>query len=229
MHPNTHRLDLRLARLVKTDSLVPCQQATQRNFKTACQFSQQIMLKHPYTSDFHSLAEHLHAGLLEGDCNVISYVPQPYQLRLRGQRYKPDCYVAMQNGPRRVLELKPRGEFIDDKRIPLEHFFAEHGMTFEVVSNESVFDREIEARNWLEILKILHIATTYDTQAAEEMLLELFYQQNEHTVGDIVDSGDRERTYLSEIALFRLLHRGHLKAALSEKWLNYDTEVTLCR
>lgn len=228
MITNAQHYDPGLARLVTADTLVPCQQKTQPNFKTACDFRQQVMRKHPLLSDFHSLAEYLHAGLCEGDLAVIAYVPQPFQLRIRGKYYKPDCYVAMVNGLRRVLEIKPRGEFNDDKRIPLVHFFAQHNMVFEVISNESILERRIEAENWLTITKILNIAKTYDTIDEEDKLLQRFYQQPQCSLGDIVDSGERERTYRTEIALFRLLHHGHLQASLSQQWLDYDTVFSTC-
>lgn len=216
------------ARLITTNSLVPCQQPTRPNFKTACDFRQQVMCKHPFLSDFHSLAEHLYAGLNEGDHAVRSYVPQPFLLRLRGQYYQPDCYVVYQDGTRKVVELKPRGEFAEDKRGPLVAFFDEHGMVFEVISNEMVFARRIEAQNWLEIVRILQMAQSLDTRQAEEDLLGWFYQHEHATLGDIVDAGDRARTYLSEIALFRLLHRGQLTARLTKQGLDYDTRFSSC-
>lgn len=228
MITNTQQYDPGLARLVSSDTLVPCQQTTQPGFKTATNFSQQVMLKHPFLSDFHCLAEHLHAGLCEGDPEVVAYVPQPFQLRIRGQYYKPDCYKAMKSGQRLVLELKPRGEFSDDKRIPLEHFSLKYNMEFRVVSNESIFERRIEAENWLRITQVLNIAKTYDTTNEEGTLLKRFYQQPQCTLGSVVDTGDRERTYREEIALFRLLHRGQIQASLCQQVLDYDTVFSPC-
>lgn len=228
MLANKQRYDASLARLVTSDTLVACQQKTQPGFKTATNFSQQVMLKHPFLSDFHAPAEHLHAGLCEGDPNVIAYVPQPFRLRIRGKYYKPDCYKALTNGQRLILEIKPHGEFSDDKRIPLEHFCLQHNMIFEVISNESIFERRIEAENWLTITKILNIAKIYDTIDEEDTLLQRFYQQPQCSLGDIIDTGDRERTYREEIALFRLLHRGQIQASLCQQVLDYDTVFSTC-
>ena len=78
-----------LGRLVMADTLAPQQRKTSLAFKKACDFRAQQMLKHPTLSEFHSRAEHLHAGLLEGDPDVISYTPQPFLLRLHGKPYQP--------------------------------------------------------------------------------------------------------------------------------------------
>lgn len=217
-----------LARQVKSDTLVPCQQITASNFKTACDFRQQWMIKHPALSDFHSWAEHLYAGLLEGDPNVTSYIPQPYRLRIQQRRYTPDCYIVSDNQPRRVVDLKPKGEMADEKRIPLIHFFAQYSMQFEVVSNESVYERQIEAENWLEIVTILHQARDLSTTNAEQQVLESLYQKGGCFLGDLIDCGNREQTYLQEIGLFRLLHQGHLTAGLTTNHLDFDTEFSLC-
>jgi len=226
----THPLpfDPALARLVKTDTLTPCQQKTRPNFKTACDFRQKHMIKHPFLSDFHCWAEYLHAGLLEGDPTVTSYIPQPYLLRIRQTWYTPDNYVVRSSQPRQIEELKPKGEMPEDKQIPLTHYFAQQGFKFVVISNESVYERQIEAENWLEIVTILHQSKNFDTADAEEILLESLYKKNNScTLGDLIDPGDRERTYMQEIAMFRLLHQGHLIGTLSETALDYDTGISL--
>ncbi len=220
--------DPQLARQVKTDTLTPYQHNTRPNFKTAVDFRVQHMLKHPYLSEFHSRAEHLNAGLLEGDPTVRSYVPQPFRVWIGKRRYTADCYVAREQSPPEVWELKPRGEFPDEKRIPLEQFFAQHGMQFDVISNESVYEREIEAENWLEIVRNLHIARDLETTDAEQRVMEHLMTIDSGTLDDFIDPGDRERTYYAEIALFRLLHRGVLQANLVDRPLDFDTEVQLC-
>jgi len=220
--------DPSLARLVKGDSLEPHQQITAPKFKTACDFRQQYMIKHPFLSDFHSRAEYLYAGLLEGDKTIISYIPQPFRLRVRGRYYTPDNYVVSDSAPRLVIELKPGGIMREDQQVPLTHFIAQYGMRFEVISNESVYERKVEAENWLEIVRILHQARELTTTDAEQDVLETLYQRGPCTLRDIIDPGDRERTYLHEIALFRLMHRGHVAAELTDQPLDYSTGVSLC-
>lgn len=216
----------RIARQVTADTLEPHQQPTSLGFQTKCDFYQRRMLKHPFLSDFHSYAEYLHAGLLEGDADVVSYVPQPFQLMIRRKRYRPDCYFLHNVKGRRVRELRPRGEMREDEQVPLTHFLAQYGMHFEVISNESVFAREIEAENWLEIVRILHQARQFTTTNAEQQVLEKINAISPCTLGDVIDDGDRERTYLREIALFRLLHRGYLSADLTASLLDFDLEIS---
>lgn len=220
--------DPALARAVGADTLEPHQQPTPRRLKTAADFRLQWMQKHPHLSEFHSRAEHLHAGLLEGEPAVHAYVPQPFRLRLRGKPYTPDCYVAATDGPRRVIELKPEAAMPADQQAPLTHFFAQYGMLFEVIANEAVFAREIEADNWLVIVRVLHQARDFTATEAEYEVLEHLYATGPATVGDLLDPGDRERTYPREIALLRLLHRGQLTAELTERPLDYDTGVRRC-
>lgn len=216
------------AALIKADTLEPHQHPTSRGLKTAVDFRQQWMLKHPHLSEFHSRAEHLHAALLEGEPRVNAYVPQPFRLRIGRRLYTPDCYVASEGAPRRVVELKPGGVMRADLQMALTQFFAQHRLQFEVVSAEAVLARETEADNWVEIVRILHQARALGTEAAEATLLETLFAKGPCTLGDLIDAGDRERTYHDEIALLRLLHRGYVGGALAERKLDFDTGVWLC-
>ncbi|MBT3015962.1 MAG: hypothetical protein N0C84_22835 [Candidatus Thiodiazotropha taylori] len=226
MTEHTLPFDPRLARQVKAESLEPHQHPTSPAFMTACDFHRQHMIKHPFASDFHSYSELLHACLLEGDPTVISYVPQPYRLRVQKKRYTPDCHIVSEGEPQRVVELRPGGKMPEHEKLALVAFFQQFRTVFEVISNESVLEREMEALNWREIVQILHQARQFTTTDAEQQVLERLTQKGPCSLGDIIDDGDRERTYLLEIALFRLLHRGYLRAELHEAPLDYDTEVT---
>ena len=221
-------LNMQLARHVQAVSLEPHQQPTEKKFKTSTDFYQQYMIKHPFLSEFHSYFELLHAGLLEGDPTIISYVPQPYMLRVYKRRYKPDCYVLSDGEQRRVVELRPEGKKkAENEQLALVAFFAQYRMVFEIISNESIFERETEALNWLEIVRILHQARTFITTDAEHRVVEKLRVNGPCTLGDLIDAGDRERTYLLEIALFRLLHRGLIQADLSATALDYDLGLEL--
>jgi len=216
-----------LAKHVRQHNLIPQQQPTSIKLQRSCDFYQQYFIKHPYCSDFHSRAEFLQAGLHEGNPAVSAFVPQPFRLYVFGRSYTPDCYV-MEDGNRRVQELRPEAVFDEGKRMALEHFFALRGMQFEVVSNESIYDREIEAENWIDIVRTLYRARDWSTDAAELSVLDYFYAHGECTLGDIVDVGDREGTFASEVALFRLMHRGIIQADLFNKPLDYDTGLKQC-
>ena len=227
MNPTPHFYTYRELQ-VKADSLTPCQRRTRPSFKTATDFYQVHLLKHTGLSEFHSFAELLNAGLLEGDHHVINYVPQPFMVWVGNRRYTPDSYVARDNGPREVLELKPRGEFPDAKRDALTQYLEPHNMVFDVISNESVYARRLEAENWLEIVRNLYLARDLDTAQAEQQVMEHVLLEGECPFEDFVDMGDRESSYPAEIAVMRLLHRGQLTANLSDQPFNLDTVLSRC-
>lgn len=213
---------------VRTPSLEPVQHSVSRAFRTQCDFWQQRLLKHPHRSEFHSRAEYLHAGLLEGNPTVTVFVPQPYRLQVGRRWYTPDCFV-LETGRRRVLEIKPGAHMDEALRGPVTAFFARHGLDFEVVANEHVFERHQEAENWLEIVRRLVASRDRDTTVAEVQVWERCLRHPRGlTVGDVIDRADRESTFAQEIALYRLLHRGRLQCDLDWQPLGYDTEVEPC-
>ena len=215
------------AKHVRAQSLTPIQQPTPRSLQVGSDCYMQYMLKHAHgLSVFHSEAELLYAGLLEADPEVASFVPQPFRLRVRGRYYTPDCYLVA-GAQRRVVELKPNARMDPHLQRPLAAFFATQGMTFEVISNEWVYERQVLAESWLEIVRRLHVARDEDTTEAELQLRSRLLAQPQLQVSDIVDAGDRDATYLAEVALYRLLHRGVLVANLETDHLNYATEVSL--
>lgn len=216
------------ARSVQAETLIPHAHPTPSGLKTNCDFRTQRMLKYPQRAEFHARAEWLHAGLLEGDPSVVSYIPQPLRLRVGERWYTPDCYIVYRDGRREVLELKPRGEFDEALRGPVTAFLAQHGLVFKVIGNESVYDRAVEAENWLEIVRILYLGRDLATEAAEPQVYAQVLQARALTLGEVIDAGDRADTYAAEIALFRLLHRGVLRAALTEAPLDWSTEVAPC-
>jgi len=221
-------VQLSQARSVRCDNLEPCQRATNPRFKIACDFRQQVMLKHPYLSEFHSRHEHLHAGLLEANPDVLAYTPQPFQLYVHHARYTPDVYVVMRNGKVRVIEIKPHGEMDEAKRLAIDAFLALYNLSFEVMSNETIAEQEVQAQSWLEIVQRLARAEAMDTQTEELAVLERLTTAPALTVGDLVDAGARDNSYLTEIALYRLAHRGLVQMDFASDPLSYDTELSLC-
>lgn len=205
-------------------SLTPCQQTTARDFRTAADFRVAQMLKHQPPSEFHSLAEYFHAALLEGDPTVSHYVPQPFVLKIGKEHYKPDCYVVRDHRVD-VVELKPRAKFDPQKRRTLEAFFRDHHMQFSVLANEAVLARRLEACNWLTIVQMLVLHRDVDTWVDEQAILDQVFRAGGGCIGDWVLAKDRSATRVQEIALFRLLHQGKLKADMTDHRLSFETEV----
>lgn len=220
--------DPALAARVRADTLEPRQRRATPRLKTSADFRLQHMVKHDHLSEFYSRAEHLHAGLLEGDPHVLHYTPHPFALRIGKRVHTPDCYIVSEAGPRRVVDIRARGELPAGLRPPIEAFLESHRLRFEVVSSESIYEREVEAENWIDIVRALRRGRDFTTDQAEYRLLGRLAGAGSLQLGDVIDRGDRERTYLDELGLLRLLHRGLLQAELAERPLNYDTAVWPC-
>jgi len=185
------------------------------------------MSKIPGIGQFHCRAELLHAALLEGNPAVRSYVPQPLRIRLGSSYYIPDCFVSGEQES--IRELKPRGEFDEERHELLKQFFELRSVTFEVISNEMVFEQEQLAKNWLMIMRSLKSGENISTEQSENWVMEKFLYDPTLSLGDIVEPGNRQDSLRKEIATLRLLHRNKIKADLNLNRLDYDTEFYLCR
>jgi hypothetical protein len=188
---------------------------------------QQKFIKYPGVGTFHSLSELLHSALLESDPLVTSFTPQPDFGKINGKKYIPDSGF-IRDGEKWIVELKPRGEFTDSKRIPLEEHAKQKGYRFAVVSNEEVLEQKIKADNWLRITRALVAAEFIDTTGEEEVLTERLSLESNLTFGNFVDPLNRIAKYHWEIALFRLAHFGSITLDLHHRALNLHTRVRLC-
>ncbi len=213
---------------VSSDNFLPTQQIKSASkILRSADCYQQRFIKFPDVGIFHSYAELLHAALLEADPEASNFIPQPLSLSIGRRKYVPDCYYV-KSGRRYVVELKPRGEFDDNLRIPLESFFDYQEIKFEVISNESVLENEPLALNWLRIIRILISARLEDTQTEEIKLWDSFLANPKQYLDDIISVGNRLGDRAREIALFRLVHRGKLTINFNGKDMGLDTEVSSC-
>ena len=200
---------------------------TPRKLRHSADYYAQAMVKYSGIAEYHSYAEYLNGGLMEGDPTIESWVPQPFRFRLGRAFYIPDVYVKYKDGRRVIHELKPRAEFDPDRREQLQQFCAFHDVVFDVIANEWVLARELLAENWLLITRTLVSATAIDTDHLERDIIDRFISVKEGCLGDFVDPGNPEGSFLNAIALFRLCHRGHLLMQLDKAPLDYNTVVTL--
>jgi len=207
------------------DSWVPRQIKTSLKLLKSTDYYEQAGLKFSGVGQFHSRAELLHAALLEGDPKVKRYTPQPFRFRIGSKWYIPDCYVELDK--KIIRELKPNGRFDEDLQELLGTFCSLRNIKFETLSNEQVFQQECLAENWLTIIRLLSWARDVDSDEKEKEIIESMLSNPSFCLGDVVDISDRKRTYISEIAIFRLLHRGILNADLVTKRLSFDTEFEL--
>jgi hypothetical protein len=220
----THELTLETLGDVRADSLVPVEQPSSLKILVQADTYQQRFLKYPRRGTFHSYAEYLHAILLESRPSVVNFVPQPFLLLVNNRRYTPDCYV-IENGERRVIELKPRGEMAKPSPDIMTRFFALYGMQFEVIANEDILRQEGEARHWLRIIQALVVAERYqlDTRLLERDILTAC-MGGTCCVADVLVPGRRDQ-WQREIALYRLLHKHWLETDLKTRHLDYDSEL----
>lgn len=212
---------------VNTADMVPRQHKTSIGIKRSTDCYQRYMLKFNELAVFHSRAELYHAVLLEADPLVSNYVPQPFNLRLGSGQYVPDCFF-IREGKRFVRELRPKAKYDERKLNSLKAYFERFNMTFEVISNESILCQERLAENWITIISHLYSTQSLTTDSQEIDLLSRFGHSITMCLSDILDPGNRLKYALEETALFRLLHRGLIKATLTESVLDYDTEFSLC-
>lgn len=210
------------------NQLVPQQQPTSAKLTKSTDYYEQCGVKFPGRGCFHCYAEFVHALLLEADGSVTSYVPQPFRMELDRKRvYIPDVYLV-RDGQIQVLELKPRGDVDPHQALRLHTFFAQYGMHFDVVANETVLERETLALHWLPLVQVLAQARAQgiETEIEEQRLYERAREAITPTVGELLGDAPRRDRYWTELALYRLLHRHDLACNLLDAPLDYDTVVS---
>jgi len=214
-------------RIRPVTELTPQQQPTNPKLKKATNLLCQWFPKHPADiSVCHSLAEYLYCCLLEGEPDVVGFVPQPFIIWVGNRRYTPDIYIARRNGLCLVQELKPENQLPLPAQSALERFFERQGMVFETITNEEVFEREAEARHWLHIVQILLRFQSLDTRDREQDILEYLLSHGDTCVGDILPPTNATPAPLIEVALLRLLHQGVVSTDLTQSPLNFDSVLS---
>lgn len=207
--------------------IIPKQQINSaKKILVSAQCYLQKFIKFPDIGIFHSYAELLHAALLESNQLVNSFIPQPCKTMIYGRRYIPDCYVAFSN-KREVIELKPAGKFNDAHFAPLSEFFdTELDAKFKVITNEEIFAQEQKALNWLFIIRVLVNNSHEITDNQECQLLKVLSDKPQQNLGDLIQVGNRMNSFLHELALFRLIHKGQVSIN-NDKDIDLNTEVSL--
>ncbi len=214
---------------VTSDSLVPSQQRTSLALETNADVYLRTCLKYPGRGVFHSYPEYLHGVLLDIDPDVSYFVPQPFALRIGRKPYIPDVYVV-RNGQQEVIELKGKHSLDPVIEASAQAFFADYGIHFSVISNNTALAREQEALNWLPLLHVLACANQsgLETRAMASTLLTRCRQFPGSTVGDLLSPARRPTQYVEEVALYRLLVDHQLTADLVSAPLTYTSVLTAC-
>lgn len=208
---------------IKAKTLIPFEHATSLKLLKAADTYQQIFIKYPKCGIFHSYAELLHAAILESDPNVEAFIPQPFHFRVGSTPYIPDCYLV-KNGHRIVRELRSNGTFPDDWKEALQEFLNQHKINFEVINNDEIYAKEIEALNWLQITQTLVSARGQDTSKLENDVRSEIASAGSLTLIEIISETDDFLQFSKLLTLYRLLHKGQVTANLSVDPLHYSTE-----
>lgn len=188
----------------------------------------QYFIKFPYLGIFHSYPELIHAALLEANPEVPNFVPQPMKLHVGNRRYIPDCYYT-EYGAKKVVEIKPKGKMEEKIRITVQEFLKKHKMDFVVISNEEILEQEQLGLNWLQIIRVINSGKGIETKGLELKIMDLFYENNQRTVGDFISQGNRLNKSKMELALYKLIYNHRISFNASAGFFNYDTEVELCQ
>ena len=214
---------------IKADSLTPSQRETSRAFMTSCDFRQQYMIKAPFLCQFHSYAECLFAALLEADPCVLSYVPQPFQVRIGVKRYTPDFYVTHHEKAPQVIELKSDNNPMQQQKVEALTAYFDSAICahFTVIMNSVVYEKKVLAENWLRICRRLHLGRYLDTQSLEEEVISNALTHCGSTLRDLIKPHGSDSCFERELAVLRLLHKGQLIMNLTLVPIHFDMEVRL--
>jgi hypothetical protein len=141
-------------------------------------------------------------------------------------RYKERQAIRRGSKSKKKIEV----DMPESRRGPVREYLNLQGISFSIETNESIATREIEAMNWLDIVRTLYRARYLESVHIEEDIVWSLHSRPGCTgeMGEWIDPGDREGTFLMELALYRLLHRGKLSADFSAEYFSPHTEVTLC-
>ncbi len=212
----------------KGNDFVPIQQTkTAMKLKVAADVYLQMFMKFKAVGIFHSYFELLYAALLESDPEIECFTPQPIQIKIKGKRYIPDFHF-IKNNVSFIAELKPNGEFDNEKQSICEEVFSSMEMQFFVVNNDDVLREQIKAINWLQIVKVNLSSTIENTKNQELKLMSDIACGKVSSFGDVIDVGNRLDTKLEEIALYRLIYKNQLSADLEKDLINLETGVSIC-
>ncbi len=99
---------------------------------------------------------------------------------------------------------------------------------FEVISNESVYDQEIKAENWLKIMRFLSNKEDCITENEESEIFKNIVVKGGLRLDEIIDMRDLQSTLFNEVALYRLLHQGKITCSLSSHKLSSESVFSPC-
>lgn len=208
------------------DVLRPAQIPTRRSIKVGNNFFAMQMMKHrEAVSEFHSRSELYFAALLESDVAVRRFVPQPFRLPLPAQPYQPDVWVQRVTGQEIVYEVTTPARKAGRPVKAATRYLDAYGMTYQLVETPAVFDRELEAENWLTAVRWLTGFREVDLTDLMGHMRAIVGHLGSTPLGYLVEHFDQHNTDEVLVAACRLLHEGLLASDLATKPISLQTEV----
>jgi hypothetical protein len=211
---------------VQSHSLEIQQITVTQKMKTASNYYSKRFIKCGQIAEFTDYYGMIFAALIESNSNYISFTPRPFRLKVLGRPYIPDfCLVG--NGDREIIDIV--NGFANEKIDKvLTNFFNNNGFKYSVITTDSLKAEQQKAESWLQVVSLLVTTKDFNSHYEEDVILNGISSGEIENLGDIVDSGDRNGTLASEIALFRLMHGGFVIANLDNSPLSYNTELSSC-
>jgi hypothetical protein len=176
---------------------------------------------------FHSRAQLLYSAILEGMPSVSYYVPRPFSFNAGGRLYTPHFYVN-DNNHKYVREVGSQRTGSAEWQSAMERYCTFNSHSFEFIPSEWIFERHQLAENWLSIVRILARNIDHYTESLEQKMLLHYLPSEGCTFGELIASTKADQKHFAELAVFRLLHRGTIKADLRYHPLSYELVVESC-
>jgi hypothetical protein len=207
--------------------LVPAQLPTPRSIKMSNNFFAMQTMKHcEAVSEFHSRSELYFGALLESDVAVQCYVPQPFRITLpSGRKYQPDFWVKRITGQEIVYEVTTPARRPGRPVKAATRYLESYGMMYRLVETPAIFQRELEAENWLAIIRRLTGFRELELAELMRRILTLVQHLGATPLGYLVEHFEQQRSDEVLVAAYRLLHEGRLGADLETQPISLQTEV----
>lgn len=203
--------------------------ATPRGLQTATNYYLGSFIKTgDAVSEFHSYAEYLYAGLLEGDPTTAVFNAQPpdhvvkYISQGKRKLYRPDFSVhfkAAAVNPK-VVEIKSDTQYDTFCRLHCDRYteyFTDQGYEYCVIRNSSVLEQSVLALNWIRLVQYLRTLSSVCEPSGQlkRQVMKLVSTTGEPTVGEVCAYLDAVNRDLVICAALLAIHQGHLSTELA--------------
>lgn len=185
-------------------------------------------LKFPHLGYYMGLDALYLMYLIEGDPSHAMLIPRPFLWNFGRKTIIPTLYTSGTLG-RRLYMIADKEVESPPLLTAVTQYLDLQDIQLETVTTESILTRGQEARNWHVVVNALLAAKTIETGHAERKIWDVCLSSEEDlTIGRFVDAGDRDGTYIAEIALLRLIYRHKLHIDFTQNPIDYSSSISPC-